>query len=184
MRNLLGGASRRGGIKMSKLASMLFSLILYIQNVLNSFEISSRTRETIDAIHTRLNSCANFIQKGNRLIEITNEVLDNSDEVIENPFPILSQSTFREEPSLFSNKGSILVSYKIIEENVERFHQLLTRVGELDYLVNVVELLNSSVLEGGNYVFSEYLVNDKPQIDAKDMASMFGKRKSGFKSIS
>ena len=44
IRNLLGGGSRRGGIKVSKLASMLFSLILYIQNVINSFEISGRTK--------------------------------------------------------------------------------------------------------------------------------------------
>ena len=50
IRNLLGGSASRGGkIKLSKIASMLFSLILYIQNVINSFEISGRTRETIDA---------------------------------------------------------------------------------------------------------------------------------------
>ena len=41
MRNLLGSTQNRGqkGIKMSKVASMLFSLILYIQNVMNSFEM-------------------------------------------------------------------------------------------------------------------------------------------------
>ena len=35
---------------MSDVAS-LFSLILYIQNVMNSFEISGRTGETVDAYH-------------------------------------------------------------------------------------------------------------------------------------
>ena len=56
------------------MASMLFSLILYIQNVINSFEISGRTRETIDAIHLRLNSCADYITTATKLIELTETI--------------------------------------------------------------------------------------------------------------
>lgn len=171
MRNLLGGARNRGGIKMSKLASMLFSLILYIQNVMNSFEISGRTRETIDSIHSRLNECSKYIETANKLIEITDEILDNKGENIENPFPILSQSTFREKPHLLSNKGAVLVSYKQIEENTDKFHELLCKIGDIDFIVNCTELLNSSLNKNSTakYEFAEYIINDKPQVFATDI---------------
>jgi DNA mismatch repair protein MutS len=169
MRNLLGSAQNRGqGIKMSKVASMLFSLILYIQNVMNSFEISGRTRETIDAIHSRLNDCSNYIENANKLVELTDEILDNKDENIDNPFPILSQTTFRESPHLLSDKGAVLVSYKQIEENTEGFHKLLCKIGDIDFLVNSSQLLNSS-FGSTNYEFAEYMINDKPQVIAKDI---------------
>ena len=171
MRNLLGGARNRGGIKMSKVASMLFSLILYIQNVMNSFEISGRTRETVDAIHSRLNGCSKYIDTANKLIEITDEILDNKGKTVENPFPILSQSTFREKPHLLSNKGAVLVSYKQIEENTGQFHRLLCKIGDIDFIVNCTELLNSSSNVNSNvkYDFADYIINDKPQVFASDM---------------
>lgn len=168
IRNLLGGGSRRGGIKVSKLASMLFSLILYIQNVINSFEISGRTRETIDAIHLRLNSCADYITTATKLIELTDTILDSRENKIENPFPSLFGATFREPPSLLSNKGSILVTFREVEETAEKFHELLTAVGNIDYLINTIELLNSNTSEP-KYCFAEYLVNDKPLVDVSNI---------------
>ena len=170
IRNLLGGSASRGGnIKLSKIASMLFSLILYIQNVINSFEISGRTRETIDAIHLKLNSCAEYITTANKLIELTNTILEKTDESPQNPFPILANSTFREKPSLTSNKGYILVSFKEIRENSEKFYNLLSGVAETDYLVNTIQLLNNTNTNGPKYCFADYLVNDKPLIDARDI---------------
>lgn len=170
IRNLLGaGASRGGKIKLSKIASMLFSLILYIQNVINSFEISGRTRETIDAIHVKLNSCAKYITTGNKLVELTNTILEINRDTPQNPFPILENSTFREKPSLTSNKGYILVSFKEIRENSDKFNNLLSGVAETDYLVNTIQLLNDTVTSGPKYCFADYLVNDKPLIDARDI---------------
>ena len=170
IRNLLGrDASRGGNIKLSKIASMLFSLVLYIQNVINSFEISGRTRETIDAIHVKLNSCAEYITTANKLIELTNTILERNNDTPQNPFPILANSTFREKPSLTSNKGYILVSFKEIRENSEKFYNLLSGVAETDYLVNTIQLLNNTVTTGPKYCFADYLVNDRPLIDARDI---------------
>ena len=170
IRNLLGrDASRGGNIKLSKIASMLFSLVLYIQNVINSFEISGRTRETIDAIHVKLNSCAEYITTANKLIELTNTILERNNEAPQNPFPILANSTFREKPSLTSNKGYILVSFKEIRDNSEKFYNLLSGVAETDYLVNTIQLLNNTVTTGPKYCFADYLVNDRPLIDARDI---------------
>jgi len=59
-----------------------------------------------------LNSCAEYITTANKLIELTNTILEKTDESPQNPFPILANSTFREKPSLTSNKGYILVSFK------------------------------------------------------------------------
>ena len=170
IRNLLGrDASRGGNIKLSKIASMLFSLVLYIQNVINSFEISGRTRETIDAIHVKLNSCAEYITTANKLIELTNTILERNNDTPQNPFPILANSTFREKPSITSNKGYILVSFKEIRENSEKFYNLLSGVAETDYLVNTIQLLNNTVTTGPKYCFADYLVNDRPLIDARDI---------------
>ena len=173
IRNLLGNArARTGGIKVSKLASMLFSLVLYIQNVINSFEISGRTRETVDSIHVRLSGCAKYITTATQLIEITDNILENKETNIENPFPILSNSVFREEPSLMSNKGSILVSFKEVEENSKKFNSILEKVGEIDNIVNTIKLLNSNeanVNNGSQYSFAEYVVDNTPKLIAKDI---------------
>ena len=173
IRNLLGNArARTGGIKVSKLASMLFSLVLYIQNVINSFEISGRTRETVDSIHVRLSGCAKYITTATQLIEITDNILENKETNIENPFPILSNPVFKEEPSLMSNKGSILVSFKEVEENSKKFNNILEKVGEIDNIVNTIKLLNSNeanVNNGSQYSFAEYVVDNTPKLIAKDI---------------
>ena len=173
IRNLLGNArARTGGIKVSKLASMLFSLVLYIQNVINSFEISGRTRETVDSIHVRLSGCAKYITTATQLIEITDNILENKETNIENPFPILSNPVFKEEPSLMSNKGSILVSFKEVEENSKKFNNILEKVGEIDNIVNTIKLLNSNeanVNNGSQYSFAEYVVDNTPKLIAKNI---------------
>ena len=173
IRNLLGNArARTGGIKVSKLASMLFSLVLYIQNVINSFEISGRTRETVDSIHVRLSGCAKYIATSTQLIEITDNILENKETNIENPFPILSNPVFKEEPSLMSNKGSILVSFKEVEENSKKFNNILEKVGEIDNIVNTIKLLNSNeanVNNGSQYSFAEYVVDNTPKLIAKEI---------------
>ena len=173
IRNLLGNArARTGGIKVSKLASMLFSLVLYIQNVINSFEISGRTRETVDSIHVRLSGCAKYIATATKLIEITDNILENKETNIENPFPILSNPVFKEEPSLMSNKGSILVSFKEVEENSKKFNNILEKVGEIDNIVNTIKLLNSNeanVNNGSQYSFAEYVVDNTPKLIAKEI---------------
>jgi len=152
-------------LKLSKIMSMLFSLILYIQNVLNSFEISKKTNETINALHVKLNETACYIETGLKCIKLCSDVLsDNSD--IVHAFPYLTTDCFKNEPSIFSNKGLILTSFNNVNNNSGDLNGILSKIGEIDYFVSIAKLLDEFP---DDICFPEYSMNDKPEIDANDI---------------
>lgn len=148
-------------MKVSSVVSTLFSIVLYIQNVLNSFEISTRSHETINSIHAKLNECSDFITSANELIELTNDIINNNENEC---FPILLEKTFKNSPGILTNKGRILTTFNNVHLKSENFDELLNIVAEIDYFMSVVLLKESD-----NYCFSEYLESDVPKLELNEI---------------
>ena len=153
-------------LKLSKIMSMLFSLILYIQNVFNSFEISKKTSETINALHNKLNNTANYIETAIECIKLSQEFLNTSDSQITHCFPHLTNICFKNNPGILSNKGLILVSFNNVNNNSSELTNILSKIAEIDFFCSLTKLVDESPKE---ICFPEYLMSDRPELEANEI---------------
>ena len=151
------GASRTGRSKLSKYFSFFLSIVFYIQNLVNSINISINTHKIINIIHKKLGSIQKFCKIGLKLIQDLNSYFNF--EALDYPIKYLSQNDFTEETSLFSNKGKILyaakntMKYKMME-------QLFSSIAKIDYLASINKIINKY-----DTCFPKYIDNIKPIIN-------------------
>ena len=143
----------------SRMFQSLLTLIFYVQNILNSVEVSKRTHETINAIHYKLNEVSNFYSLVYKLDELTKDYFNKTS--FEHCLPQIINPLFKTQPSLLSNKGLILSTYLDITDNSELV-KLLNYVGEVDFFVSCCKLINKS--GNGKYCFTEYIEAEDPYI--------------------
>lgn len=149
---------------LSKMFQSFLTLIFYIQNVLNAVEVSKRTHETINAIHSKLNDISEFYSLTYKLDELTHNYFKKSP--FEQFLPQLANPLFKSQPSIFSNKGLILGTYLGISKD-NTLTKLLNYVGEVDYFVSCCKLVNKS--GKGKYCFTEFIKAEEPQIQCQNI---------------
>jgi DNA mismatch repair protein MutS len=161
----LRSASMRSNRRnLSKMFQSFLTLIFYIQNVLNAVEVSKRTHETINAIHSKLNDISEYYSLAYKLDELTRTYFNKSP--FEQFLPQLANPLFKSTPSIFSNKGLILGTYLGISKD-NNLTELLNYVGEVDYFVSCCKLINKT--GGGKYCFTEFIKAEDPYIQCKNI---------------
>ncbi len=161
LRNASMRSNRRN---LSKMFQSLLTLIFYIQNILNSVEVSKRTHETINAIHYKLNDISEFYDLVYKLDELSKPYFNKAQ--FQHYLPQMVNPLFKKEPSLLSNKGLILGTYLSVKDNSD-LKTLLNYVGEVDYFVSCCKLLNKT--ENGKYCFTEFIKAEDPYIQCQDL---------------
>ena len=106
--NVLGGGGRR--IKMSRYFSAFLSIVFYIQNLVNSINISINTHKVINILHKKLVKFKEFTKISLDLISKLKTPLLLPD--CEYPDLFIRDNNFDTAPSLFSNKGKVLYAAK------------------------------------------------------------------------
>ena len=97
---------------LSKYFSIGISIIIYVQNLMNTIDISKNTHKIINSLHTKLNKLNNFTTICHELFKETQDIFKrNKVEIFSNE---IQDETFQTEPSLLSNKGKILRVYRNI----------------------------------------------------------------------
>ncbi len=77
----------------------------------------------------------------------------------------LSSATFKGVPSLFSDKGSVLVAFKIMHEIKDCFIDVMRTVGTLDAYLSLAKLYNKSIdAQQNHYCLVDYDTQETPQI--------------------
>ena len=137
--NLLGGGEGKTGI--TRYFSLLISFIIYVQNFLNTVQVSKDTNNIINILHKKVSSVNSFSKKMCELKEVTKEILKFED--IKHCFPKIDCELFEEQPKIFNNKGKILKSYNSLI-NKDDYKDILNELALLDYYNSIILLINDS----------------------------------------
>jgi DNA mismatch repair protein MutS len=151
-----------GGGGISRYFSMMLSFVIYVQNLVNSVEVSRGTNNIINILHEKINDTNKISKELCSLKELTKDIFDFSD--IKHHFPIIDNELFNTQPTLFSNKGKILVCYNKIQ-NSESYIDLINEIALIDYYNSLCLLIK----DNNNICYPTYVENEHPIINAKDI---------------
>ncbi|MFA5306239.1 MAG: hypothetical protein WC365_02210 [Candidatus Babeliales bacterium] len=77
----------------------------------------------------------------------------------------LSSGTFKDSPSLFSNKGRVFVTFKMMHEIKDRYIDVMRTVGTLDAYLSLAKLYRKSIdAQQNHYCFVDYVEQETPDI--------------------
>ena len=153
-------------------------LFMYFQNIYYSLQSSINTNKIIDIIHDKLNNIKKYIQITEKIKNICNNCGINEinsyinydflkeDLLIYNEyfnFPI-----FNSLPSIFSNKGKILTTFKRFKENKENMINLFHYTGIIDCICSIETILSNSTVENP-YTITKFLNNSTPVINVENI---------------
>jgi energy-coupling factor transporter ATP-binding protein EcfA2 len=158
------------------LASMVTKgiyLFMYFQNIYYSIQSSSNTHKIINIIHEKLNKMNKYIQLTQQIKNICGEVgvIDLSsyiqytkikedllfyDDYFQ--FPV-----FNSDPSLFSNKGKILCTFKKFKKNKDSAVNIFHYTGIIDAVLSISEIIRNSTKENP-YCITNYYEKKTPTL--------------------
>ena len=163
--NLMGG-SHGGKLNMSRYFSIVISVIIYFQNLMNSFELAKNTNEIINILHYKINDVNKLINTSLDLYNDTKDILDCSE--LKHTLPEIKDEMFTKDPCLFSNKGKILINAIKIQD-VEKIRPYLDFIGTLDCYTSLANLYNSSESKDNKICYPSYLENQRPHINVSQV---------------
>lgn len=148
-------------------------LFMYFQNIYYSVSSASNTNKVINIIHEKLNKVTQYTELCNKITHICNEnnmsditsyinytniAEDLNIYVKQFDFPV-----FKKEPSLFSNKGKILCTFKKLKESKNNLSNIFHYTGIIDTVLSIETLLADSTTENP-YSLTNYISNNKNPI--------------------
>jgi DNA mismatch repair protein MutS len=148
-------------------------LFMYLQNIYYSVSSASNTNKVINIIHEKLNKVNQYTGLCNKITQIciTNNISDitsyiNYTNISEDlniyvkhfDFPV-----FNKDPSLFSNKGKILSTFKKLKESKNNLSNIFHYTGIIDTVMSIENLLSNSTTENP-YSLTNYITNNKKPI--------------------
>ena len=165
-------------------------LFMYFQNIYYSLQSSSNTNKIINTIHEKLNKMTTYIKLTNKIKEICNNANINDissyinyntvreDILIYDEY--FNFSVFNKEPSLISNKGKILYTFKKFKENKDPMVNIFHYTGMIDTILSINNVLIESTVENP-YCIANYLNNSNPSINIKNIWHPYLDNKSTVK---
>lgn len=153
-------------------------LFLYIQNIYYSIQSSTNTNKIINIIHDKLNKMNNYINISNNIKELCDDCgihdfnsyisYHNIKEDLSTYIDYFNFPVFQSEPSLFTNKGKILYTYKKFSINKTNITNIFHYTGIVDAILSIHNILDNST-KNHPYCFTDYLQTKKPKINIKNI---------------
>ena len=158
--NILGGGSSKS-LGYTRIFSLILSFIIYVQNVVSSFEVSINTNEIINELHSKLNNLNKFMETSYDICESTKKIFNR--ESLSHCLPELTNPLFKTIPSIFTNKGKVLITYGIVDK-CPGVLDLLKYIGEIDCYLSICKMVKT-----GFYSFPKFSLSKKPIIHVKEL---------------
>jgi DNA mismatch repair protein MutS len=153
-------------------------LFLYIQNIYYSIQSSTNTNKIINIIHDKLNIMNNYINISNNIKQLCDDCgiddfnsyisYNNIKEDLSTYIDYFNFPVFQSEPSLFTNKGKILYTYKKFSMNKTNITNIFHYTGIVDAILSIHNILDNST-KNHPYCFTDYLQTKKPKINIKNI---------------
>ena len=165
----------------TNILSIMVWITFYIYSLFSNINNAINTNKIINIIHNKLNNIAKYVRDGFNLLEITEKEIFQDDLIYKcdtnKHFNILWHGIFDIEPNIYSNKGLILKTYNIINEDKNKLMGIIKYVSNIDVFLSIYELLN----EG--YNFSKYMVDKRPILNVEEVFNPILKQNSVRNSI-
>lgn len=153
-------------------------MFMYAQNIYYSFQSSANTHKIINIIHEKLNKITQYTKLTDQIKNICinaginditsyinynmiKEDLLSYDEYFN--FPVFNTS-----PSLFSDKGKILHTYKKFKENKDNMVNIFHYTGTIDLILSIENILSNSSTENP-YTITNFLQRSTPVLNVKNI---------------
>ncbi len=145
-------------------------VFLYFQNVYYSIQNAKNTNKIINMIHEKLNHLTGYVRNVHEIISYCHRYgvrnhydasidlsLDRCKKYIEIYQHLFKHSIFETEPSLFSNKGKILYTYRHFNKIKDDFIHLFHYVGMIDAFAALNNLVYAHDPTTNPYTFTKYI---------------------------
>jgi len=153
-------------------------LFMYFQNIYYSIQSSSNTNKIINTIHDKLNKITEYIKITNQIKNICLKIdIDNitsyiSYDKIKDDISIYDDyfnfDIFNKDPSLFSNKGKILYTFKKFKANKDPMTNIFHYSGAIDAILSIENILANSTSDNP-FCIANFLNKKKPSIITKNI---------------
>lgn len=148
-------------------------VFMYFQNIYYSLQNSNNTNKIINILHEKLNKMAKYTNLCKQIDIVCNKYKINNlssfigyDKIKENLSEYdtyFEHVIFNSEPSLFSNKGKILFTFKKFKHNKDSMTNLFHYTGIIDVVLSISDLIVNSNTDIP-YCLTTYLEKKKPKI--------------------
>lgn len=152
-------------------------VFMYFQNIYYSLQNSSNTNKIINTIHEKLNGMTKYTQITRQIINICekNNIKDFNSFIKYNKIQeelflyeiYFQHEIFNKTPSLFSNKGKILQTFKKFKENKDQMTNIFHITGTIDLLLSIEDVLTNN--SKNPYCLTDYLNKSTPEINVKNI---------------
>jgi energy-coupling factor transporter ATP-binding protein EcfA2 len=148
-------------------------IFMYFQNIYYSISSASNTNKVINIIHDKLNKVSQYINLCNKITDICErnnlkEIISyinytNIEEDLDIYIKYFDFPVFNKDPSLFSNKGKILYTFKKLKESKSKLSNIFHYTGIIDTILSIESLLSDSN-DNNPYSLTEYISNNKKPV--------------------
>ena len=153
---------------LTNIISFLVWAVFYIHALFSNVYNAINTNKITNILHNKLNNISKAVRSGHDIYELLAKDINNDNLFtecnVEKHFRILWDDIFDEKPNLYSNKGRILKTYKIISEQRDKLKDLIKYIGNIDVFLGLVKLKNED-----DYCFSTFTKDKLPFIDADNI---------------
>ncbi len=145
-------------------------VFLYFQNVYYSIQNAKNTNNIINMIHEKLNHMTGYVKNVHQIVSYCHRYgvrnhydasidlsLDRCKKYIEIYHHLFDHGIFETAPSLFSNKGKILYTYRHFNKIKDDFIHLFHYVGMIDAFTALNNLVYAYDPRTNPYTFTKYL---------------------------
>ena len=163
---------------MASLVTKGIYLFMYFQNIYYSIQSASNSNKVINIIHEKLNKMNEYLDLSKQIVDICNKNdIKNLSPFLENIRIVedigyyneyFNNDVFTKEPSLFSNKGKILHTFRMFSKTKQDLPNVFNYTGVIDSILSIENVLTSST-ETHPYCFTKFVKDIKPCIDSKDI---------------
>ena len=153
-------------------------LFMYFQNIYYSLQSANNTNKIINIIHEKINKITEYTKLTNQIKDICNKVdinditpylnYNNIKEDLNIYEDYFNHQVFTKDPSLFSNKGKILYTFKKFTMNKDKMTSVFHYSGIIDCILNISDILSTSTTDNP-FTLTKYLKSDKPIVNIKNM---------------
>jgi DNA mismatch repair protein MutS len=165
--SILGGFNifSRSKSNITKYFSVVLSIIIYFQNFMNTIKAAKSNYKIINVLHNKLYKLNSFISECQEVFKLTKEIFKHDE--VEFFDKSIDNELFKGEPSMLSNKGKILVSYRHVQNSelhIDKYKTYFNNLGEIDAYLSIVLLVREFNDKNFNVCYTRYESSNKPHL--------------------
>lgn len=153
-------------------------VFMYFQNIYYSIQSANNSHKIINIIHEKLNKMNEYLALSKQIVDICHKNdIKNLSPFLENIRIVedigiyneyFNHEVFTKDPSLFSNKGKILHTFRMFSKTKQDLPNVFNYTGVIDSILSIENVLSSST-ENHPYCFTKFVKDTKPCIDSKNI---------------